>query len=45
MDLDIFKCLKLVFKVGKMGGFMFIILNGVNEVVVDLFLNKKIGFL
>ncbi|OOM13702.1 1-deoxy-D-xylulose-5-phosphate reductoisomerase [Clostridium saccharobutylicum] len=44
-DLDTFKCLKLAFKAGKMGGLMPTILNGANEAAVDLFLNKKIGFL
>lgn len=44
-DFDTFKCLKLAFKVGKTGGLMPTILNGANEVAVDLFLKKKIKFL
>lgn len=44
-DLHTFKCLKLAFKAGKIGGLMPTILNGANEAAVDLFLNKKIGFL
>lgn len=44
-DFDTFKCLKLAFKVGKIGGLMPTILNGANEVAVDLFLKKKIKFL
>ena len=44
-DFDTFKCLNLAFKAGKTGGFMPTILNGANEVAVDLFLKKKIKFL
>ena len=44
-DMDTFKALKLAFKAGKMGGLMPTILNGANEAAVELFLNKKIGFL
>ena len=44
-DMDTFKCLKLAFEAGKKGGLMPTILNGANEVVVQLFLDKKIKFL
>lgn len=44
-DMDTFKCLKLAFKAGKIGGLMPTILNGANEVAVALFLDKKIKFL
>ena len=44
-DMDTFKALKLAFKAGKIGGLMPTILNGANEAAVELFLNKKIGFL
>ena len=44
-DMDTFKALKLAFKAGKIGGLMPTILNGANEAVVELFLNKKIEFL
>ena len=44
-DLDTFKSLSLAFKAGKMGGLMPTILNGANEAAVELFLEKKIGFL
>ena len=44
-DLETFKCLDLAFKAGKRGGLMPTILNSANEVAVDLFLKKKIGFL
>ena len=44
-DLDTFKCLKLAYEAGKTGGTMPTILNGANEVAVELFLNKKIKFL
>lgn len=44
-DLETFKCLKLAFQAGEAGGTMPAILNGANEVAVELFLHKKIGFL
>lgn len=44
-DLDTFKCLKLAYKVGKLGGLYPTVLNAANEVAVDLFLNKEISFL
>ncbi|MCE5220467.1 MAG: 1-deoxy-D-xylulose-5-phosphate reductoisomerase [Clostridium sp.] len=44
-DLDTFKALNLSIKAGKIGGLMPTILNGANEVAVELFLNKKIKFL
>ena len=44
-DTEVFRCLKLAYKAGKMGGLMPTILNGANEVCVDLFLNEKIKYL
>ena len=44
-DLDTFKCLKLAYEAGKKGKLMPTILNGANEVCVELFLNKKITYL
>ncbi len=44
-DMETFKCLKLAYKAGKIGGLMPTILNGANEVCVDLFLKKKIKYL
>ena len=44
-DLDTFKSLSLAFEAGKIGGLMPTILNGANEAAVELFLDKKIGFL
>lgn len=44
-DMETFKCLKLAYKAGKIGGLMPTILNGANEICVDLFLNKKIKYL
>lgn len=44
-DLETFKCLKLAFKAGMEGGLMPTILNGANEELVEIFLNKKISFL
>lgn len=44
-DFNTFKCLKLAFEAGKIGGTMPTILNAANELAVDLFLSKKIKFL
>ncbi len=44
-DTDTFKCLKLAYKAGQVGGTMPTVLNGANEAAVDLFLNGKIKFL
>lgn len=44
-DLDTFKPLKLAYEAGNTGGTMSAILNAANEAAVELFLNKKIGFL
>ncbi len=39
-----FPCLNLAYHAGKVGGSMPTVLNAANEVAVDLFLEKKIGF-
>ncbi len=44
-DMDTFLPLKLAYEAGKKGGVMPAILNGANEVAVDLFLKGKIEFL
>lgn len=44
-DMDVFKCLKLAYKAGKLGGLMPTILNAANEVLVELFLEEKISYL
>jgi 1-deoxy-D-xylulose-5-phosphate reductoisomerase len=44
-DTDVFKSLKLAFEALRLGGNMPCALNAANEVVVDLFLHKKIQFL
>jgi 1-deoxy-D-xylulose-5-phosphate reductoisomerase len=44
-DMDTFKCLKLAYKAGKMGGNMPAIMNAANEVAVELFLDYKIKYL
>jgi 1-deoxy-D-xylulose-5-phosphate reductoisomerase len=41
---DKFPCLKLCIDAGKTGGTAPAVINAANEVAVDLFLNKKIGF-
>ena len=44
-DMDTFKCLKLAYMAGKMGGNMPAIMNAANEVAVELFLDYKIKYL
>lgn len=44
-DIKTFKALNLAYEAGKIGGLMPTILNGANEVCVDLFLREKIAFL
>ncbi len=44
-DLDVFKCLSIAIKAAEAGGVIPAIMNGANEILVDLFLNSKIGFL
>ena len=44
-DTDVFKCLTLAVKASKLGGTMPVVMNAANEVLVDLFLKKEIGFL
>jgi 1-deoxy-D-xylulose-5-phosphate reductoisomerase len=45
MDYDRFRCLKLAYEAGRMGGLMPTVLNAANEKAVELFLNGKIAFL
>jgi 1-deoxy-D-xylulose-5-phosphate reductoisomerase len=44
-DLDRFKCLDLALKAAEIGGTMLPVLNGINEIAVESFLQGKIGFL
>ncbi len=44
-NVNTFKCLKLAFKAGEMGGNMPAIMNSANEVAVELFLDSKIKYL
>ncbi|MDP4144371.1 MAG: 1-deoxy-D-xylulose-5-phosphate reductoisomerase [Bacillota bacterium] len=44
-DTDTFRCLKLAYEVGRVGGNMPTILNAANEIAVELFLNRRIKFL
>lgn len=44
-DFDKFECLKLAYDVMDMGGTYPVVMNASNEIAVDLFLKKKIGFL
>jgi len=43
-DYDTFRCLSLAIKAGRAGGTMPTVLNGANEVAVELFLKGKIKF-
>ena len=44
-DVERFSCLKYAYEAGKTGGTMPTIVNGADEVAVDAFLQRKIGFL
>jgi len=44
-DTGKFRCLDLAFRAAEIGGSMPAVLNGANEVAVELFLGGKIGFL
>ena len=44
-DLNKFRCIKLAYEAIKIGGSMPAVMNGANEVAVDAFLKKEIGFL
>ncbi len=44
-DMDTFKCLKLAYRAGEMGGNMPAIMNAANEVAVELFLDYKVKYL
>lgn len=43
-DFDKFACLDLAYTAGKKGGSYPVVLNASNEIAVEKFLNKKIGF-
>lgn len=43
-NINSFKCLKLAYKAGKLGGNMPVILNAANEVAVNSFINEEITF-
>jgi 1-deoxy-D-xylulose-5-phosphate reductoisomerase len=44
-DLKRFKCIRLAYEAIKIGGSMPAVMNGANEVAVEAFLRKEIGFL
>ena len=44
-DMDNFRCLSLAIEASKRGGAYPAVMNGANEVLVDLFLREKIGFM
>ncbi len=43
-DMKVFKCLALAIESSKLGGTYPAVMNGANEVLVDLFLKEEIGF-
>lgn len=45
MDFDRFRCLKFAYEAIKIGGTMPVVMNAVNEVAVQMFLNGEISFL
>ncbi|MFC1713386.1 1-deoxy-D-xylulose-5-phosphate reductoisomerase [Candidatus Poribacteria bacterium] len=44
-DMERFPCLKYAYEAGKTGGTMPAVVNGADEIAVDAFLKKRIGFL
>jgi len=44
-DLERFECLSLAFRAVEVGDSMPAVMNGANEIAVESFLNKRIGFL
>lgn len=44
-DMNKFPCLKIAFEAGRTGGTCPTVMNAANEVLVDLFLREKIGFM
>ncbi|WP_242308556.1 1-deoxy-D-xylulose-5-phosphate reductoisomerase [Bacillus cereus group sp. BfR-BA-01524] len=45
MDQERFRCLRFAYEAGKAGGSMPAVMNAANEVAVEAFLQKRIGFL
>lgn len=45
VDRNVFRCVDLAYRASEAGGSCPVVLNGANEVLVDLFLKGKIGFL
>lgn len=43
-DMEVFRCMKLAIEAAKAGDSYPVAMNGANEVLVEAFLNKKIGF-
>ncbi len=43
-DMEVFRCMKLAISASKAGGSYPVVMNGANEVLVEAFLNKRIGF-
>ncbi len=44
VDLDTFKCLRLAYRAGELGGTAPAALNAANEVAVEAFLTERVGF-
>lgn len=45
VDFDKFECLRLAMEAARVGGTLAVVMNAADEVAVDLFLKRKIGFL
>ena len=45
VDLDRFECLRLAMEAARVGGTLAVVMNAADEVAVELFLNREIGFL
>jgi len=45
VDMDKFECLRLAMEAARVGGTLAVVMNAADEVAVELFLNREIGFL
>lgn len=43
-DMDVFRCMKLAIEASKAGDSYPVVMNAANEILVEAFLNKRIGF-
>ena len=45
VDMEKFPCLRYAYEACEVGGTMPAVVNGADEVIVDAFLNRKVGFM